>query len=147
MTAFVTIRQRTRANLTLPTLVWSVAIAAALWRWEVSPAKASGAEAFGVAVTVLFGAFLGWTRRAGSAFFLPLISWFVAFVPLWVAAMVRHGVLKGLVIGAILDSFGWLIIGTMEFMVLGGTALLVRAVRGPVREVEVTIIDPPRRDV
>ena len=48
-----------------------------------------------------------------------MVSWSFAWLPLWIAAMIRHGVLKGLFVGFFLITVGWLLIGTLEFLALG----------------------------
>ena len=144
MGTFDNVGQRARASVTMPMLLWSLAMAVALVMLE-----SGGHRSMGLSIatwsTVLFGVWLGWRRRTGVTFFAPLVSWLVAWLPLLLASMVRHGLLHGAVIGLFLDTIGWLAIGTTEFLGLIVVAGIVRGLRGRPREADVVIIDPPIR--
>ena len=143
MSYVVTIRQRAKANVSAAMFVWSAVMMAVLVAWELSPGHEATVYLWGIVATGLFGAYLGWQRRVGAVFFAPLVSWSLAIVPLWIAAMVRHGFIKGFFVGLFLVSVGWLAIGTAEFLELGAVTLLVRAVRGRgPSDGEVVIIGP-----
>jgi hypothetical protein len=96
------------------------------------------------AVTALLGIFLGWQRRGGTVFFAPIVSWFFAWPPLWLAAMIHEGFLKGFFKGLFLITFGWIAIGGAEFIVLLVTSTIVRLLRGKKRDsaAEVVIFGP-----
>ena len=111
-------------------IVWSLIMAVILVIWEVSPADDGRAVLSGLLATVLFGVYLGWRRRGAAVFVAPMVSWGFAWVPLWIAAMIRHGFLKGLFVGLFLVTVGWIVIGTMEFVSLGAVTFLVRSARG-----------------
>jgi len=81
-------------------------------------------------VTVLLGIYLGWRRRGGTVFFAPIASWFFAWPPLWLATMIHEGFFKGLFKGLFLITFGWIIIGGSEFIVLLTTSSIVRLLLG-----------------
>jgi hypothetical protein len=130
MSFVVQVRQRARGNVSAAMVVWSLAMTVVLAAWEISPASEGRAALWGVAATAVFGAYLGWRRRGAAVFVAPLVSWSFAWLPLWIAAMVRHGFFKGLFVGLFLITVGWLVIGTLEFLSLGAVTLLVRAIRG-----------------
>ena len=145
MSTFVTIKNRTRAGAGGPTILWSLVMAVTLCVWESATQHHGIAVKVGVSASVLYGAFLGWTRRAGAVFFAPILSWLVAWFPLWITAIIRHGFLKGVVIGFVLVTLGWLIIGALEFAVVGFAAVLFRLARGRERDAEIIIIYPTER--
>jgi hypothetical protein len=130
MSFVVQIRQRARGSVSAAMVAWSVAMTVVLVAWELSPSNEGPTYLWGLVVTVLFGAYLGWQRRGAAVFVAPLVSWSFAWVPLWISAMIRHGFVKGLFVGLFLVTVGWLVIGAIEFLSLGAVAMLVRAVRG-----------------
>ncbi len=95
-------------------------------------------------VTVLLGFYLGWMRRSGTVFFAPIASWFFAWPPLWLATMIHEGFIKGLIKGLFLITFGWIIIGGAQFIVLLVASTTVRLIRGKrnYTESEVVIFPP-----
>ena len=126
-------------------VAWSIAMAVVLVAWELRPAHEAETYLWGAIVTAAFGVYLGWRRRSSAVFLAPLVSWCFAWLPLWIAAMVRHGVIKGIFVGLVLVTVGWLVIGAFEFLSLGAVALLVRTLRGGrphVGEDEVIIMGP-----
>ena len=126
-------------------VLWAVTMTVVLVVWELSPAREGRAYLWGLLATVVFGSYLGWRRRGAAVFVAPLVSWSFAWLPLWIAAMFRHGFLKGLFVGLFLISVGWVIIGTLEFLSLGAVTLLARTLRGGgphVRDDEVIIFGP-----
>ena len=126
------------------TTLWTIAMAVSLCLWELHGRQFQAGESLGLVASLLYGAYLGWNRRSATAFVAPLLSWGVAWLPLWISAVVRHGFVKGVVIGLVLITVGWIIIGALEFFVVGSVALVVRTIRGGGRhEPEVVIIDPP----
>ena len=73
----------------------------------------------------------------------PLVSWLVAWPPLWIGAMIRYGFVVGLFKGLFLITFGWLVIGGAEFAVLSVVSMTVRMFRGRVAAgAEVVIFGP-----
>jgi hypothetical protein len=130
MSFVVQVRQRARGNVSAAMVVWSLAMTVVLAAGEISPASDGRAALWGLAATAVFGAYLGWRRRGAAVFVAPMVSWSFAWLPLWIAAMVRHGFFKGLFVGLFLITVGWLVIGTLEFLSLGAVTLLVRSVRG-----------------
>ena len=123
-------RQRARNHVSSAMVAWSLVMTVVLITWEVSPSSQGRAWAAGFAATVVFGAYLGWLRRGAAVFVAPLINWAFAWLPLWLAAMFRHGLIKGLVVGFVLVTVGWLIIGTLELITLGCVTWFVRRLRG-----------------
>ncbi len=130
MSFVVQIRQRARGNVSAAMFLWALAMAVVLVMWEASPALEGRAIVWGAVASALLGLYLGWRRRGAAVFVAPFVSWGVAWLPLWVAAMFRHGFLKGILVGLFLITVGWLVIGTLEFLVVGGATLIVRSVRG-----------------
>lgn len=130
MSFVVQVRQRARGNVSAAMVVWSLVMTVVLAVWEISPTSEGRASVWGLVATAMFGVYLGWRRRGGAVFIAPLVSWSFAWLPLWIAAMVRHGFVKGLFVGLFLITFGWLVIGTLEFFSLGAVTLAVRSVRG-----------------
>ncbi len=130
MSFVVQVRQRARGNVSAAMVVWALAMTVVLVVWEVRPSADARATLWGLAVTVVFGAYLGWRRHGAAVFVAPLVSWSFTWLPLWIAAMVRHGFLRGFFVGVFLITVGWIAIGTLEFLALGAITLLVRSVRG-----------------
>lgn len=126
----VQVRQRVRYNVSEATFVWSLVMAVVLVAWEVSPATDGRDVVAGVLVTVVFGAYLGWRRRWPYVFVAPMVGAVVAWVPWWIAAIIRHGVVKGIFVGFVLDTVGGVLVGTAEFLCLAGVSMAVRAMRG-----------------
>ena len=144
----VLVRQRARDNVSAAMVIWSIVMAVALFVWEVSAASHVRATLAGIVATLLFGAYLGWRQRGAAAFVAPMVSWSFAWLPLWIAAMIRHGALKGLFVGFFLITVGWLLIGTLEFLELGAVSMVVRRLRGgrpPHGDDDVVIFGPDGR--
>ncbi len=130
MSFVVQVRQRARGNVSVAMVIWALAMTVVLFVWEVRPSVDGRATLWGFAFTAVFAAYLGWRRRGAAVFVAPLVSWSFAWLPLWIAAMVRHGLLRGFFVGLFLITVGWLAIGTLEFLALGAITMLVRSVRG-----------------
>ncbi|MDE3064872.1 MAG: hypothetical protein KGJ36_04285 [Acidobacteriota bacterium] len=126
----ISIRQRTRGNVTAPMVLWSLAMTVALFLYETRWSSTTLAVEIGVVATVAFGGYLGWRRRAAAVLVAPIVSWFLAWPALWVAAMIRHGFIKGLFVGLFLITIGWIAIGFAEFVGLGAAALAARWLHG-----------------
>jgi hypothetical protein len=125
------VRERSRGNVTWSMVLWSTAMAAVLFLFESRLANRGDIAWAGIGVTALFGVYLGWRRRGAAVFVAPFVSWLFAWFPLWVAAMIRDGALRGLFWGLFLVTVGWLVIGFVEFAWLGAVTFLVRSLRGP----------------
>ena len=123
-------RQRARRGASVPMFLWSLVMAVVLVTYEAAHRGQGNALLVGVVVTALFGAVLGWRRRTALAFVAPFFSWLVAWFPLVIASMVRHGVLAGLVLGLLTVTFGWIVIGGLELAELVLVASLVARLRG-----------------
>jgi len=126
----VQVRQRARGNVTVPMLVWATVMSVAIFLFESRWSSASTATWVALIATALFGAYLGWQRRAAAVLVAPLVSWFFAWPLLWIAAMIHDGFVKGLFVGLFLVTVGWIGIGFTEFVGLGLVTLLVRTMRG-----------------
>ena len=127
---FIQVKNRARGNVTSPMIVWSVLMAVVIFMVEASHGAHHDALWVGFGATVLFGVYLGLRRRVAAAFVAPFVSWMVAWIPLWIAAMVRDGFLKGLVVGLFWVTFGWVLIGALEFATLFVVSSFTRLLRG-----------------
>lgn len=141
------VRKRTRGNVTTPMVLWASAITVILFMVEARLGSRGGALGVGFGLTAFFGIYLGWRRRSAAVFVAPIVSWLFAWFPLIIAAMVRHGFLRGLFDGLFLVTIGWIAIGFIEFAWLGVVAFFVRMLRGPGRSSgpDVVIFGPDDR--
>ncbi len=121
--------------------LWSIVMAVVLVSYEVTRHGRGGVVAVGVLATAIFGAVLGWRRRTGLVVVAPFFSWLVAWFPLLIGSMVRHGFFAGLVIGFVTVTLGWFVIGGLELLELALVASLVGRLRGG-SDPEVTIFGP-----
>lgn len=133
---------RARGGWSVATGLWALVMAVVLALGEARPAGRGTDVIVGLAASAVLGLILGWRRRLGAVLVAPLLSWLVAWLPLMIAAMVRHGVLGGLVVGAFTVTIGWIAIGGLELAVIGLVAVLVARVRprGPA----VVVLGPER---
>ena len=120
--------------------LWSLVMAVVFVTYDVQRHGRGTTLVVGVAATALFGAVLGWRARTALAVVAPLFSWLVAWFPLVIASMVRHGVLAGLVIGFVTVTLGWFIIGGLEMLELLVVASVVARLRG--RRSDVVVFGP-----
>jgi hypothetical protein len=96
----------------------------------------------GFAITAILGGLLGWRRRMGTLFVAPFVSWLFAWFPMEIASMIHFGVLKGFLLGLLIVTFGWIVIGFVEWAWLTIVAVVVRALHGSSSQDRVVIIDP-----
>lgn len=139
----VTVRQRTRAGVSGPLVLWALVTAVVLVVGVVAP---SGGDALiGLAASVLLGVYLGVKRRIATVLVAPVVSWLFAAVPLVVAWMVHDGFFKGLFYGLLYVSVGWIGVGLSEILVIGFVALAVRLLTGKRRDGPVVYFEPGER--
>ena len=124
------IRINPRGRVTRPVTLWAIVMAVYLFCFEAKIGNRGTFLDVALLVTVLLGIYLGWRRRGGTVFFAPIASWFFAWPPLWLATMIHEGFFKGLFKGLFLITFGWIIIGGSEFIVLLTTSSIVRLLLG-----------------
>ena len=136
-------RDRARGNVSVPMVLWALAMTVVLFIDVVAPSSVVTWIGFGV--SAILGAYLGWQRRVGTVFVAPMVSWLFAWFPLVIACMIHFGILKGFFIGLLVITFGWIAIGFVEFAWLGMVALLVRAGRGSTSPDGVVILGPDER--
>ena len=143
-TVFIQVKDRARGNVTAPMIVWAIVMAVVIFMVEASHGSHPGALWVGFGATALFGAYLGLRRRVAASFIAPLVSWMVAWFPLWIAAMVRVGFFKGIVVGFFWVTVGWVLIGGLEFATLFIVASVMRLLRGSsgTRERDVIVYGP-----
>jgi hypothetical protein len=127
---FVQVKGRARGNVTATMIIWSIVMAVVIFMVEASHGAHHDALWVGFGATALFGIYLGLRRRVAAAFVAPLVSWTIAWIPLWVAAMVRDGFFKGLIVGLFWVTIGWVMIGGIEFVTLFIVGGFVRLFRG-----------------
>jgi len=127
---FVQVKGRARGNVTATMIIWSIVMAVVIFMVEASHGAHHDALWVGFGATALFGIYLGLRRRVAAAFVAPLVSWTIAWIPLWVAAMVRDGFFKGLIVGLFWVTIGWVMIGGIEFVTLFIVGGFIRLVRG-----------------
>lgn len=136
------VRDRARGNVSTPMVLWSIAMAAVFFWAIVAPALSVTVS--GLALTGLFGLYLGWRRRIGAVLIAPFVSWLFAWLPMEIASMIHFGIVKGFFLGLLIITFGWIGIGFVEFACLSIVALLVRSLRGD-RDNRVVIIEHDHR--
>src|SRR5579863_4062738 len=127
---FIQVKNRARGNVTAPIIIWSIVMAVVIFMVEASHGAHHEALWFGFGATALFGVYLGLRRRVAAAFVAPFVSWMFAWAPLWIAAMVRDGFLKGLIVGLFWVTIGWILIGGLEFVTLFVVGSFTRVLRG-----------------
>ena len=133
-------RDRHRANVSAPIVIWALAMTVVLFIEIVAPSTSVTLSGF--AISAILGIYLGWRRRIGAVVIAPFVSWLFAWFPMEIACMIHFGIVKGFLLGLLLITFGWIGIGFVEFAWLAVVALLVRAMRGSSREDDVIVIDP-----
>ncbi len=138
----IRVREQTKGAPGIATFVWALVMAVCLFGIEARYAR-SFFEIVAVTITVLLGAYLGWHRRTGTAFVAPFVSWMFAWVPFVIAAMIHEGFLRGLLFGVFWITFGWVIIGGAELIVILAVAIPFRLLSGATHHTETIIIDPP----
>ncbi len=127
---FIQVKNRARGNVTAPMIIWSVVMAVVIFICEASHGAHHDALWIGFGATALFGIYLGLRRRVAASFIAPLVSWTVAWFPLWIAAMIRDGFFKGIIVGLFWVTIGWVLIGGLEFATLFIVGSVFRIVRG-----------------
>jgi hypothetical protein len=127
---FVQVKGRARGNVTATMIIWSIVMAVVIFMVEASHGAHHDALWVGFGATALFGIYLGLRRRVAAAFVAPMVSWTIAWIPLWIAAMVRDGFFKGLIVGLFWVTIGWVMIGGIEFVTLFIIGGFIRMFRG-----------------
>jgi hypothetical protein len=122
-------KDRTRSNVSTAMVLWASAMAVVLFLHEARWGDSAKVVWTGIGVTLLFGFYLGWRRRVAAVFVAPLVSWAFAWIPLWVAAMIRDGFVRGLFAGFFWITVGWVLIAALEFLGLFFSSLPVRWLR------------------
>ncbi len=140
----VDLRQRARGNISAVMVVWAVVMTVIEVSWELRAGRTGTSLLEGGIASALLGVYLGWRRRVGATVVAPAVNWLLAWFPLWIAAMVRHGLISGLVVGLVLVTLGWLILSAVEIVWIGFVALVVRSFRGRAPEEPSVTIIPPR---
>lgn len=141
----IDMQRKARGNVTIGMVVWSLLMAADFFMIIVLGHKLGTQNVFGligIALCILFGFFLGWQRRSAALFAAPMVSWFFGWFPILVASMIYWGVIKGFLLGMLIDTFGWFVVGSVQILLLGIGAIVGRIIHGGAPTVEVTIKGP-----
>lgn len=133
-------RDRARGNVSIPMVLWALAMTVVLFLEVVAPSARVTISGFGV--SAILGIYLGWRRRVGAVIVAPFVSWLFAWFPMEIACMIHFGILKGFLIGLLVITFGWIGIGFIELVWLAMVALLVRGMRRSSHDDSVIIIGP-----
>jgi len=143
-TVFYSLQERSKGRVTRPLLFWAFLMAIDFFCYEAQIGNSNTVRDAGLLITVALGSYLGWQRRSATVFIAPLASWIVTWPPLWLAAMIHEGFFKGFFKGLFLITFGWIVIGGAEFVVLLVTSTIIRTLRGKRRDSvsEVVIFGP-----
>jgi hypothetical protein len=143
----IRLQKETKGSAGLALTAWSIVMAVCLFAYVSKLGNHMIFAWIGIGSTVLLGAHLGWYRRVGSVFVAPIVSWIFAWIPVWIAAMVRDGFFEGLFVGLFLITFGWIVIGFMEFAVMFIVAAIFRLFARLFRHAEpnVIILGPDER--
>ena len=121
-------KNRARRSVSAPMFYWATLMTVFMVLIEVSTKHRGTYELGAFIATALLGVLLGYRRRVGSVFFAPVIHWFVAWIPLWVAVMAHHGFLRGFFRGLVIITFGWAGIAAAEITLMLVFAVISRSV-------------------
>lgn len=97
-----------------------------------------------VGLTAIVGFWLGWRRRTGTAFVVPMLSWCVLVPFAFVSEIIRRGFLSGVLWGFGFTIVGGFVASTIEAALLVMFAVLGRAAVGSHGGSRTTVILPPR---
>lgn len=129
-TVVIRVRERSRGNVGFTMVLWASIVTVVLFMLEARYGASTDVLWTGIGATALFGIYLGLRRRTGAAFIAPFVSWFFAWFPFIIAAMIHNGFFKGLGIGLLWITVGWIAIGFAEFALLFIVATLARLLTG-----------------
>lgn len=124
----ITVRNRARGNISVPMVLWALAMTVILVIDVVAPSATD--TIVGFAISAVLGAYLGWRRRMGAVFVAPFVNWLFAWFPMEIACMIHFGILKGFLLGLVVITFGWVAIGFVEFAWIAMVAAFVRGIHG-----------------
>ena len=123
--------------------IWAVIMTWCLVRLVAHPTQHAGVAVFWW--TVALGVILGVQRRTAMSWIAPLVAWAFAWLPIWIAFIVRSGWWPGFVYGGLAASFGWIVFFVETGAILFAVSAVVRfALRPFRRRRDVVIIDPKR---
>ena len=137
------VQQRSKGKVSGPMTLWALIVAVSLSCIQLHTADNTVFVETALVATMFLGVYLGWQRRGGSVFIAPLVSWAFAWPPLWIAAMIHDGFVVGLFKGLFLITFGWVVIGGAEFMVLIVVSTIIRMFRSRATSQDEVVIFGP----
>ena len=137
------VQQRSKGKVSGPMTLWALIVAVSLSCIQLHTEDNTGFIETASLATIFLGMYLGWQRRGGSVFIAPLVSWAFAWPPLWIAAMIHDGFVVGLFKGLFLITFGWVVIGGAEFMVLIVVSTIIRMFRSRATSQDEVVIFGP----
>ena len=137
------VQQRSKGKVSGPMTLWALIVAVSLSCIQLHTEDNTVFVETALVATMFLGVYLGWQRRGGSVFIAPLVSWAFAWPPLWIAAMIHDGFVVGLFKGLFLITFGWVVIGGAEFMVLIVVSTIIRMFRSRATSQDEVVIFGP----
>lgn len=127
-------------------MLWAIVATWSLVLLIAHPDRHSGAAHTLWWSTVVLGGVLGVQRRTAMAWIAPMVTWSLAWLPVWIAFMFRDGFLPGVFIGAVASAGGWIVFGAATAPILFVVSTVVRLLLRPFRRHDdVTIIGPRDR--
>jgi hypothetical protein len=142
----IRVRNEVRGPVGGAIALWSVVTTWCLVLLIAHPDRHSGAAHTLFWSTVALGVILGVQRRTAMAWIAPMVAWAVAWLPVWIAFVVREGFLPGVFVGAVAAAGGWILFGAAITPILFVLSTLVRLIARPFRRSrDVTIISPRDR--
>ena len=142
----IRVRNEVRGPVGGAILVWAIVATWSLVLLIAHPDHHSGAAHTLFWSTIVLGVILGVQRRTAMAWIAPVVTWSVAWLPVWIAFMFRDGFLPGVFIGAVASAAGWILFGAATTPILFVVSTVVRLILRPFRRTsDVTIIRPNDR--
>ena len=137
------VQQRSKGKVSGPMTLWALIVAVSLSCIQLHTEDNTVFVETALVATMFLGVYLGWQRLGGSVFIAPLVSWAFAWPPLWIAAMIHDGFVVGLFKGLFLITFGWVVIGGAELVVLIVASTIIRMFRSRATSQDEVVIFGP----
>ena len=137
------VQQRSKGKVSGPMTLWALIVAVSLSCIQLHTEDNTVFVETALVATMFLGVYLGWQRLGGSGFIAPLVSWAFAWPPLWIAEMIHDGFVVGLFKGLFLITFGWVVIGGAELVVLIVASTIIRMFRSRATSQDEVVIFGP----